>query len=74
MAMTFPRIAIFAFRVTLAMNWLQVFGNAEASRMGQGVRPQLHARAMPSEKRRDSVAAYGAGMRVIAAFFWPVHS
>src|SRR6266851_1413053 len=53
------------------MNWLRVFGNAEASRMSQGVWPQLHARAVPSEQWWDSVAVYGAGIRVIAAFFGP---
>jgi hypothetical protein len=39
--------------------------------MGQGVEPQLPARAVPSEKWRDSMAVYGAGMPVIAAFFGP---
>jgi len=53
------------------MNWLRVFGNAEASRLGQGVWPQLHARAVPSEKWWDSMAAYGAGMCVLAVFFDP---
>jgi hypothetical protein len=53
----------------LAMDWLRVFGNAEASRMGQGVGQQRHTRAVQSEKWWDSVTAYGAGMRVIAAFF-----
>src|SRR6266446_9143993 len=52
-------------------NWLRVFGNAEASRMGQGGGQQRHTRAERSEKWWDSVAAYGAGMRVIAAFFGP---
>jgi hypothetical protein len=50
-------------------NWLRVFGNAEASRMGQGVGQPRQTRAVPSEKWWDSVAAYGAGMRVITAFF-----
>jgi hypothetical protein len=58
----------------LNKKWLRVFGNAEASRMGQGVGQQRHTRAVRSEKWRDSVVAYGAGMRVIAPFFWPVRS
>jgi len=53
------------------MNWLRVFGDAEASRMGQGGGQQRYPRAVQSEKWGDSVAAYGAGMRVIAAFFGP---
>src|SRR6266446_5663950 len=53
------------------MNWLRVFGHAEASRMGQGVWQQRHTRAVRSEKWWDSVAAYGARMRVIAAFVGP---
>src|SRR5712691_5150512 len=56
-------------RAFLRMNWLRVFGHAEASRMGQGVWQQRHTRAVRSEKWWDSVAAYGVGMRVIAAFF-----
>ena len=48
------------------MHWLRVFGNAEASRMGQGVGQQRHTREVQSEKWWDSVTAYGAGMRVIA--------
>src|SRR6266446_7879052 len=39
--------------------------------MGQGVGQQRHTRAVRSEKWWDSVAEYGAGMRVIAAFFGP---
>jgi len=39
--------------------------------MGQGGGQQRHTRAERSEKWWDSVAAYGAGMRVIAAFFGP---
>jgi hypothetical protein len=50
-------------------NWLWVFGNAEAFRIGQGVWAQLHARAVLSEQWWDSVAEYGAGMCVIAVFF-----
>ncbi len=57
--------------IRLNLNWLRVFGHAEASRMGQGVWQQRHTRAVRSEKWWDSVAAYGAGMRVIAAFFGP---
>ena len=53
------------------MNWLRVFGHAEASRMGTGVWQQRHTRAVRSEKWWDSVAAYGAGRRVILAFFGP---
>jgi hypothetical protein len=51
------------------MNWLRVFGNAEASRMSQGVGQQRHKRAVGSAKWWDLVTAQGAGMRVIAAFF-----
>ena len=54
-------------------NWLRVFSNAEASRMGHGVGPQRHTRAERSEKGWYSMAAYGVGMRVIAKF-WPVRS
>jgi cytochrome P450 len=54
-----------------AWNWLRILGNAEASRIGQGVWQQLHTRAVQSEKWWDSVAEYGAGMRVITAFFCP---
>ena len=32
------------------MNWLRVFGHAEASRMGQGVGQQRHTRVVRSEK------------------------
>ena len=42
--------------------------------MGQGGGQQRHTRAVSSEKWWDSVAAYGAGMRVIAAFFGPYAS
>ena len=38
-------------------NWLRVFGNAEASRMGSGVGQQRYTSAVRSEKWRDSVAA-----------------
>jgi len=53
----------------LKMNWLRVSGHTEASRMGHGVGQQRHTRAEWSEKWRDSMAAYGVGMRVIATFF-----
>ena len=33
-------------RALLQVNWLRVFGNAEAARMGQGVWQQLHTRAV----------------------------
>ena len=39
--------------------------------MGQGVWQQRHTRAVRSEKWWYSVAEYGVGMRVIAAFFGP---
>src|SRR5207249_9415801 len=64
-------VVVLGSRCGLSMNWLRVFGNAEASRMGQGGGQQHHTRAERSEKWWDSVAAYGAGMRVIAAFFGP---
>jgi predicted cupin superfamily sugar epimerase len=60
-----------AIGADIPLNWLRVFGNAEASRLGQDVWPQRHARVVPSEKWCDSVAEYGAGMRVIAALFGP---
>jgi len=43
--------------IELTRNWLRVFGNAEASRMGHGVGQQRHTRAVRSEKWWDSVAA-----------------
>src|SRR5438132_3490562 len=44
-------------------NWLRVFGNAEASRIGQDVWQQRHTRTVRSEKWWYSVAEYGVGMR-----------
>jgi hypothetical protein len=55
----------------LKRNWLRVFGNAEASRIGPSVEQQLDTRAVQSEKWWESVAAYEVGMRVLAVFFGP---
>src|SRR5712691_4226092 len=55
--------------VLYLLNWLRVFGNAAASRMGHGVWPSLHARTVPSKKWWASTAAYAVGRRVIAALF-----
>jgi hypothetical protein len=43
-------------KATHGENWLRVFGDAGAVRMGQGVGQQLHTRAVRSEKWWDSVA------------------
>ena len=56
---------------SIPLHWLRVFGDAEASRMGQGGGHQRHTSAVRSEKGGDSVAAEGTGMRVIATFFGP---
>ena len=59
---------------SISLHWLRVFGDAEASRMGQGVWQPRHTSAARSEKGEDSVAAEGMGMRVIAMFFGPCAS
>src|SRR5712691_9481588 len=58
-----------SFLLDYRKKWLRVFGNAEASRMGQGVGQQRHTRAMRSEKCVARRGRAWDGMRVIAVCF-----
>src|SRR5712692_11855896 len=53
------------------LNWLRVFGSADASRIGRDGRQQRHTRAVRSEKCMVLRGRAWDGNAVIAAFFCP---